>query len=63
MCRCPGDMPGRCPGEANCPMAAERPTCSVCDLAVSTSQAQQRADDSWLCASCAAEEAAEGAPA
>ena len=35
-CQCPGDMPGRCPGPASCPLCehddepAPEPTCSRC---------------------------------
>ena len=30
MCQCHGDMPGRCPGPANCPMCQPQEQCECC---------------------------------
>ena len=52
-CRCGGDMPGRCPGPANCPMCDSGPTCGTCgDEITRTSRATQDAHDVWTCEHC-----------
>ena len=47
-CRC-GEMPGRCPGPANCPANHAGPACRVCGFDTSH---KQDADDTWICADC-----------
>lgn len=55
-CRC-GDMPGRCPGPAACPMCDAGPTCVACgDEITRTRRATQAADDTWTCEHCINEE-------
>ena len=52
-CKC-GDMPGRCPGPANCPCVDDRPDCRGCGERYSVSRMHsQAADDSFICEGCA----------
>ena len=53
MCACGTDMPGRCPGRANCLMEHRSPECVACgDEITRTRDAYQDANDEWLCAVC-----------
>ena len=52
-CEC-GDMPGHCPGPANCSCADDRPACRDCGERYSVSRMHsQDADDSFICEDCA----------
>lgn len=46
------DLPGMCPGPANCAMVDNRPKCKTCGEPVREREAVQHADDSWTCPDC-----------
>ena len=51
-CRCGGDMPGRCPGPAFCPMEQPSPPmCERCER--DDNDAEDRGTGVMLCADCA----------